>query len=287
MNMKTTRLYTLLALLLMAGGVTMQAQEYESYFGTDSTRLNVLQYCIDWVSTGYMEINTADTVHVNGHDYLHATPRGFFFENAELYFREETSTGRLYRYFPMIDEEEVLLCDMTLTVGDTFYHIDSWGMAHPSVVESVSFENGRKVIRFALPYLPWHDALTFREGIFPNNFPIGYLDYYDCENNLLCEYKDGEQVFENPEYNICYIDETSVQEQDLQQVSLYPNPAKETMLIEGAKVAEVQVYNALGQLVKTVQGTNEIPVADLPQGVYLVRIRDGEGRIFMEKVMVR
>ena len=285
--MKTTRLYTLLALLLMAGGVTMQAQEYESYFGTDSTRLNVLQYCIDWVSTGYMEINTADTVHVNGHDYLHATPRGFFFENAELYFREETSTGRLYRYFPMIDEEEVLLCDMTLTVGDTFYHIDYWGMAHPSVVESVSFENGRKVIRFALPYLPWHDALTFREGIFPNNFPIGYLDYYDCENNLLCEYKDGEQVFENPEYNTCYIDETSVQEQGQQQITIYPNPAKETMLIEGAKASEVQLYNALGQLVKTMQGTNEIPVADLPQGVYMLRIADIEGRIFMEKVMVR
>ena len=285
--MKTTRLYTLLALLLMAGGVTMQAQEYESYFGTDSTRLNVLQYCIDWVSTGYMEINTADTVHVNGHDYLHATPRRFFFENVDLYFREETSTGRLYRYFPMIDEEEVLLCDMTLTVGDTFYHIDSWGMAHPSVVESVSFENGKKVIRFALPYLPWHDALTFREGIFPNNFPIGYLDYYDCENNLLCEYKDGEQVFENPEYNTCYIDETSVQEQGQQQITIYPNPAKETMLIEGAKASEVQLYNALGQLVKTMQGTNEIPVADLPQGVYMLRIADIEGRIFMEKVMVR
>ena len=285
--MKITRLYALLALLLMAGGVTMQAQEYESFFGTDSTRLNVLQYCIDWVTTGYMEINTADTVHVNGHDYLHATPRGFFFENAELYFREETSTGRLYRYFPMIDEEEVLLCDMTLTVGDTFYHIDSWGMAHPSVVESVSFENGRKVIRFALPYLPWHDALTFREGIFPNNFPIGYLDYYDCENNLLCEYKDGEQVFENPEYNTCYIDETSVQEQGQQQITIYPNPVKETMLIEGAKASEVQLYNALGQVVKTVRGTNEIPVADLPQGVYMLRIADAEGKVYTNKIMIR
>ena len=285
--MKATRIYTLLALLLMAGGVTMQAQEYESYFGTDSTRLNVLQYCIDWVTTGYMEINTADTVHVNGHDYLHATPRGFFFENAELYFREETSTGRLYRYFPMIDEEEVLLCDMSLTVGDTFYHIDSWGMAHPSVVESVSFENGKKVICFALPYLPWHDALTFREGIFPNNFPIGYLDYFDCENNLLCEYKDGEQVFENPEYNTCYIDETSVQEQGQQQITIYPNPAKETMLIEGAKASEVQLYNALGQVVKTVRGTNEIPVADLPQGVYLLRIADAEGKDYTNKIMIR
>ena len=285
--MKAFRLYPLLALLLMAGGVTMQAQEYESYFGADSTRLNVLQYCIDWVTTGYMEINTADTVHINGHDYLHATPRGFFFENAELYFREETSTGRLYRYFPMIDEEEVLLCDMTLTVGDTFYHIDSWGMAHTSVVESVSFENGRKVIRFALPYLPWHDALTFREGIFPNNFPIGYLDYFDCENNLLCEYKDGEQVFENPEYNTCYIDETSVQEQDLQHVSLYPNPAKETVLIEGAKAAEVQVYNVFGQLVKTVKDSHEINMAGLSQGVYLLRIADTEGRSHTARVAVK
>ena len=285
--MKTTRILTMLALLLMAGGVTMQAQEYESYFGTDSTRLNVLQYCIDWVSTGYMEINTADTIHVNGHDYLHATPRGFFFENAELYFREETSTGRLYRYFPMIDEEEVLLCDMSLTVGDTFYQISNWGMAHPSVVESVSFENGRKVIRFALPVYPWHDALTFREGIFPNNFPIGYLDYFDCENNLLCEYKDGEQVFENPEYNTCYIDETSVQEQDLQHISLYPNPAKETVLIEGAKAAEVQVYNVFGQLVKTVKDSHEINMAGLPQGVYLLRIADTEGRSHKARVAVK
>jgi hypothetical protein len=234
-----------------------------------------------------MEINTADTVHVNGHDYLHATPRGFFFENAELYFRVETSTGRLYRYFPMIDEEEVLLCDMSLTVGDTFYQISNWGMAHPSVVESVSFENGRKVIRFALPVYPWHDALTFREGIFPNNFPIGYLDYFDCENNLLCEYKDGEQVFENPEYNTCYIDETSVQEQDLQHVSLYPNPAKETVLIEGAKAAEVQVYNVFGQLVKTVKDSHEINMAGLPQGVYLLRIADTEGRSHKARVAVK
>jgi hypothetical protein len=176
---------------------------------------------------------------------------------------------------------------MSLTVGDTFYQISNWGMAHPSVVESVSFENGRKVIRFALPVYPWHDALTFREGIFPNNFPIGYLDYFDCENNLLCEYKDGEQVFENPEYNTCYIDETSVQEQDLQHISLYPNPAKETVLIEGAKAAEVQVYNVFGQLVKTVKDSHEINMAGLPQGVYLLRIADTEGRSHTARVAVK
>ncbi|MBR3730550.1 MAG: T9SS type A sorting domain-containing protein [Bacteroidales bacterium] len=285
--MKATRLHTLLALLLMAGGVTMQAQEYESYFGADSTRLNVFEQCIDWGSTGYLRINTADSVHINGHDYLHAIPQGFS-DDFELYLREETASGRLYRYCPLFDEEEVLLCDMTLTVGDTFEYTDEWE-TRQVVVESVSFENGRKVIRFALPVYPWHDhdALTFREGIFPNNYPIGFMDYYYCENNLLCEYKDGEQVFENPEYNTCYIDETSVQEQDQQQVSLCPNPAKENVLIKGIELAEVQVYNALGQLVKTVQNAYEINVSDLLEGIYLLRITAADGECYTKRVAVR
>ena len=271
----------ILAAMLVCG--TMQAQDYESYFGADSTRLNVFEQCIDWGSTGCLEINTADTVHVNGHDYLQAIPRGFS-DYFELYLREETATGRLYRYCPVFDEEEVLLCDMTLTVGDTFEYTDEWE-TYQAVVESVSFENGRKVIRFApINDYQSHDVLTFREGIFPNNYPIGFMDYYYCENNLLCEYKDGEQVFENPEYNTCYISQTSVQEQDLQQVSLYPNPAKETVLIEGAKASEVQLYNALGQLVKTVRDTNEITVADLPQGVYLLRITDTNGIVYTDKI---
>ena len=44
--MKTTRLFTLLALLLMAGGVTMQAQEWEYvrvYDSDDSIRPNCMQ----------------------------------------------------------------------------------------------------------------------------------------------------------------------------------------------------------------------------------------------------
>ena len=70
------------------------------------------------------------------------------------------------------------------------------------------------------------------------------------------------------------------------ELFIYPNPAKEKVTIEGIEATEVEVYNALGRLVKTMQGSNEISVAELPQGVYLVRIRDAEGKIFMEKVMV-
>ena len=91
---------------------------------------------------------------------------------------------------------------------------------------------------------------------------IGHVSYY--WNN--CDYI-------NPQY------QNLPEENDTQTISIYPNPAKDRVVIEGVEVAKVEVYNALGQLVKTVRDTNEIPVADLPQGVYLLRITDAEGEM--------
>ena len=119
----------------------------------------------------------------------------------------------------------------------------------------------------------------------------------DCENNGIVQCRDlyavdgVDTVFyiaaENGfVYKSAMIPVSGLEENAL-QINVYPNPAKDRVVIEGIEAAEVNVYNALGQVVKTVRGTNEIPVADLPQGVYMLRIADIEGRIFMEKVMVR
>jgi len=69
-------------------------------------------------------------------------------------------------------------------------------------------------------------------------------------------------------------------------VKVFPNPAMDIVYIEGAEAAEVQVYNALGQLVKTVQNTNEVNLEGLLQGVYLLRVRDAEGAVFVKRVTV-
>ena len=79
----------------------------------------------------------------------------------------------------------------------------------------------------------------------------------------------------------------AVGEVHLSFVEIYPNPAKDKVVVEGVKSIKVQVYNALGQVVKTVRGTNEIDLSGLVDGVYLVKVKDCEGKIFMEKVMVR
>ena len=66
---------------------------------------------------------------------------------------------------------------------------------------------------------------------------------------------------------------------------LHPNPTTGIVRIEGEKAIEVQVFNALGQLLKTVQNTNEVSLEGLPQGVYLLRVTLEGGKVFSDKVV--
>ena len=70
------------------------------------------------------------------------------------------------------------------------------------------------------------------------------------------------------------------------KISVFPNPANGKLLIEGIDVVSVRIYNVLGQLVKAVRNTNEIPISDLPQGVYLLRITNAMGVSQTERITV-
>lgn len=284
MNKSTNAKAKVLLLLLLAVAGTAKAQSYQSYFAADSTRLNVYMEVIDYCHTFYLTIRSADTVNINGTQYVKGVPHGrhgYNYEYEDFYFTEDTTTGRLYRYSPILDDK-VLICDMSLSVGDIFYYTDyDYGDSYATVY-NVTYEDGKKVIHLTDCFRSW----VFQEGCFPSYLPIGILKDYSvmCSSYLLCEYKDGEQVFANQEFETCYITDVSVREQNRQQVLLYPNPAKETVLIEGANASEVQVYNVLGQMVKTVRDSNAISVADLSHGVYLLRITDMNGMVYTDKI---
>ena len=59
-------------------------------------------------------------------------------------------------------------------------------------------------------------------------------------------------------------------------VSCYPNPTTSFLKIEGANPTEVQVYNALGQLVE-VTNDNEIDLSYLNNGSYIIKIKTPSG----------
>ena len=80
---------------------------------------------------------------------------------------------------------------------------------------------------------------------------------------------------------------TGVSESGNEEITISPNPANDIVHIEGAGAAEVMVYNAIGQLVKTVQDTNEIELKGWPKGMYLLRITDGEGATVTRRIVVK
>ena len=70
-------------------------------------------------------------------------------------------------------------------------------------------------------------------------------------------------------------------------MQVYPNPARDRVVVEGMEAVEVKVYNTSGQMVKCVRGTNEIDVEGLAEGVYLLRIVDDEGKVYTNKITIQ
>lgn len=78
--------------------------------------------------------------------------------------------------------------------------------------------------------------------------------------------------------SLCSIDITETAEDYTSEspITIYPNPANDVVTIEGTEIAEVLVFNHLGQQVKTCH-SDTIQVSDMPQGLYLLRITGKDG----------
>ena len=203
--------------------------------------------------------------------------------------REEGKKVYLRRYstaIPHIMDEEVYY-DFNLQVGDLFEvgYGDEPEYIQVMAIEEVVLDDGSVRNKYVFnegwgvnPEEPevWIEGIGSLSGINWRYIPgwtasgFAYLQCYFEDDNLV--WTDGE----------CWDD---VEETVAEQVSVYPNPAKENVFIKGIEPAEVQVYNVLGQLVKTVQGTNEINISNLKQGVYFVSIITENKERFIRKIV--
>ena len=302
-------LYTLLALLLMAGGATMQAQEWMSLL-KDNSEWNIL-----WQSTGVPTpeliteslVISGDTL-IDGELYKKvlrklSSETQYWHGSMEydLYgIIKEEESGKVF-YKPKEQEVEYLLYDFGMNVNDTavmywcqnpncevHVRIDSIATQHIAGAERRVFYVSSKDMYGD----EWHWLNTWVEG-------IGAMEglLYSCHvvnaggitlHELLCYHEDGELVWQNPTYNTCLIDPLGIQDNiEASGLRVYPNPARDRVVVEGMEAVEVMVYNTSGQMVKCVRGTNEINVEGLAEGVYLVRIMDADGKVYTNKITKR
>ena len=294
MNKATNTMAKVLLLLLLAMEGMAKAQDYEPIIqeGNEWYTLDVIvnpgfppnhhySTLVHWLS---------DDTLVDGVRYTKVleTRNGEGTPRLATLLREED--GKVWKRKSATD---ILIYDFTAQVGDTlrfgdFHEFDYF------VVDSISIEQiggkDRKKFWFGLEYDFTGEPVaieTWTEGI-GSDMGLLFSGWYYVTGGYyraLCFHQNGELLWQNDYYGTCMID--AVEEEVAPAVTVYPNPASETVRIEGLEPAEVQVYNSFGQLVKTVRDANEIPVAGLPQGVYLLRIADAEGNIYTNKITKR
>ena len=79
---------------------------------------------------------------------------------------------------------------------------------------------------------------------------------------------------------------TGVGEIAFPTVTVFPNPVNDILHVEAENIANIQVYNALGQLMATTTNT-DIPVSSYSEGLYTVSVTFADGRVLTRKVMVK
>jgi len=83
-----------------------------------------------------------------------------------------------------------------------------------------------------------------------------------------------------PVWGTCPNASLSINDQDVSNISLYPNPVVDKLFIKGLSDAtKVSIYNILGRLVISKTTSNEIDVDNLQGGIYIVKIVDGKKEI--------
>lgn len=313
--MKNFRLYTLLALLLMAVGVKIQAQERRDsglIITPDSLWLNEIGRCDEIIIRNF----TTEPVTLSGTDYDHDTPIDVLLPYPCQYpytipvgdsiflsvWLQRPFAGK-GGYTPTdiqiltsLENRTVIAMMATSTLVDHGLILDSpinfyipipeashltgivcnqnYGTLTPITIYSIT-EDGTDyfdiVPQHELPYdLPVKEY--FRVDMYlrlDSKVPNDWIG-----TNIILESSAGQVT-----YSILFwggiLDVTT---EITDEVKLYPNPTKDKVEIEGVDIIEVQVYNALGQLVKETK-ENIVDLSRQDAGIYIVKVITSSGII--------
>ncbi len=81
---------------------------------------------------------------------------------------------------------------------------------------------------------------------------------------------------------------TSISENELNKVTIFPNPATEFIRIKGINdISQVKIYNVCGVLIRThyaVEKNQNINISDLPSGIYLLQISSGSSNHMLRMI---
>ena len=321
--MKNLKIYTLLALLMIVGGVTMQAQTQRNsgLIITDTVWLNDIGRYEEVIIKNF----TTETVTISGVEYDHDTPLDVLLPYPcqypyTLHVGDSIFLSvwfqKLYSgkgdYTPLDIQIKTTLEDRTVVAmmasslfvdyglvldSPTNFYIPIPEYSHlTGIVCNQNYGTWTPITIYSIAEdgTDYFDIVPQYE--LPYDLPVKEYFRVDMYLRLGSKYQTGEWIGTNIilessagqiTYSILFWSDLLNVTEISNEVKLYPNPAKDIIKIEGIEVAEVEVYSVLGQMVKTVRATNEIDLSGLVEGIYMLRITDVEGKVYTNKITVR
>ena len=309
--------FFLFGFLLILGHAHAQ---YESFFGQQTWSYDIVYPMIcytDDYENGLLgcsatfsfsfdkniAVNIRDTLYYQGSNGYSYNP---------VYLREDTVYGRLYGRYGLDNyEKEYLICDLSLSVGDTFTlhnnidygdHALYWFYYEPEGsmrVDSISYSLGKKIIHMSLLtdddiFIPigfYNVSFRFMEGIGPL---LGICPHSrnpaQSSGFLLCMHKDDELFYMTHEDLGCYQSGAGISDYSQTSLKIYPNPTSENITLDFTTEDEVSgtvfIRDVIGRVCKQVDINSKlcvISISDLPQGVYILTFMDENMRKLSKK----
>lgn len=225
-----------------------------------------------------------------------------------VFIREDTIMKKVYVIMPFFDTDttEKLLYDYTLNVGDTFRN--QFVSVYVGSIDSV------------LVGIRWHRVWHFLHGSFSTSFTV--IEGVGCISDpcapiepppfegghlLTCFSTRGSTPLISPAFGPNYLDinshyayyfdnstscsynfaELKISSFTKSGVTIYPNPAQnEVNITSSSPITTLSITNLIGQQVYSRKYNSEqlqIDIADLPSGVYFIRINGTEVRKFVKQ----
>ena len=202
-------------------------------------------------------------------------------------FMREDSLGRVYVNETYLQSGEILLYDFNMQIGDTL-RLDRSCAYKLDTIDTINLENGeirkRMVFNVAEHWSSNMESIIWIEGMgaLRNGFWDYYPGYCSTDNNysLRCYFYQEEITYREFPWACIY---TNTQEEQLEiALTLYPNPADETLYLnfeESVTIQNINIISIDGKIKQAFNASEEIAVGHLAPGIYYLVIQTDEGWI--------
>ncbi|WP_288956425.1 BspA family leucine-rich repeat surface protein [uncultured Polaribacter sp.] len=153
--------------------------------------------------------------------------------------------------------------------------ISSWDVSNVTKMDNIFSKTGLSIENYDAILSGWF-SLTLKQGV---NFGAAGVNYCNSQ-------KERQGIIDKFGWIIiddgldCSSLSTKDNESNNYTISLYPNPVIANIFIKGSESPiKITIYNAQGKKISTKVNIRKIDVKELPKGIYMIRISNGEKKI--------